>query len=232
MARLPRYALPGMAQHVIQRGNNRSVVFRSNADYRFFRNCLREACAQHECVVHVYVLMPNHVHMLMTPATGSAIGKVMQSVGRRYVRRFNDAHGRTGTLWEGRYKATPVGTERHLWACQRYIELNPVRAGLVDAPAAYRWSSHRANAFGTPNALVTPHESYQALGSEPRARQAAYRTFFDEDLSDSTLAAIRDSTNGGWALGSQEFHDEIGALLTRRSRPATRGRRPQRNDEI
>jgi putative transposase len=220
-----------MPQHVIQRGNNRSALFVADSDYRFFRDCLRVACERHGCHVHAYVFMTNHVHLLMTPTSASSIAKVMQSVGRRYVRRFNDTHQRTGTLWEGRYKATLVDTEQYLLTCHRYIELNPVRAGLVPDPRRYPWSSHRANAFGASDPLVTPHERFHALGPDARTRRAAYRALFSDSPSDSTLGAIRDATNGGWALGSRRFRDEIASLLARRTLPALRGRRPRRKDE-
>jgi len=167
LARLPRYAAPGMAQHVIQRGNNRSALFVDDVDYRFLHQCLRAACDRHGCRVHAYVFMTNHVHLLVTPATPTGISRMMQSVGRRYVRRFNDTYGRTGTLWEGRHKATLVNSDQYLFACYRYIELNPVRAGLVVDPIDYCWSSHRANALGAWDPIVVPHYSYDALGSDP-----------------------------------------------------------------
>jgi putative transposase len=232
LARMPRYAAPGLPQHVIQRGTNRSALFVAHSDYRFFRECLRTACEEHGCRVHAYVLMTNHVHLLVTPSTASGLGHVMQSVCRRYVRRFNDTHRRTGTLCQGRYKATVVDAEQYLFACYRYIELNPVRAGLVTVPGDYQWSSHRANALGVSDPLVTPHERYDALGPDRRARQAAYRALFEEALPDATLADIRDATNKGWALGSKRFRDEIAARLARRTEPARRGRRPRWNDEI
>ena len=232
MPRLPRYAAPGTPQHVIQRGNNRSSLFGSDADYRFFLECLRTACERFQCLVHAYVLMTNHVHVLMTPSTPGAIARVMQSVGRRYVRYFNTVHHRTGTLWEGRYRATVVDTESYLLACHRYIELNPVRAGLVANPGNYRWSSHRANAFGLRDPIVSPHACYTALDADAKARRAAYRALFIDPLDDATLEAIRDATNRGWALGTKSFREEIRALVQRRVEPATRGRRPRRNDEI
>lgn len=222
--RLPRYVAPGVPQHVIQRGNNRSAIFAADSDYRFFRDCLRSACEAHACQVHAYALMTNHVHLLITPTTASGIGDAMQSVGRRYVQRFNVAHQRTGTLWEGRYKATLIDSEQYLFACYRYIELNPVRAGLAGDPREYRWSSYRANAFGVPDRLVTPHARYDALGPDARGRQAAYRAMFGDTLSDGTLTAIRDATNRGWALGSKQFRTEIAALLSRRVEPARRCR--------
>ena len=221
-----------MPQHVIQRGNNRSAMFVTHADYRFFLECLRAACEKHGCNPHAYVLMTNHVHLLVTPPTTSCIGCMMQSVYRRYVRRFNDAHGRTGPLCDGRYKATLVDTEQYLFACHKYIELNPVRAGLVSHPGHYFWSSYAANALGATDPLVTPHERYQALGCDPSSRRRAYRALFGEPLLDSTLEDIRDATNNGWALGSKRFRDEIATLLARRVQPAPRGRGPRGNDEI
>jgi putative transposase len=231
LARMPRYAAPGMPQHVIQRGTNRSVLFVADSDYRFFLDCLRAACEKYGCHVHAYVLMTNHVHLLITPTTALGLGHVMQSVCRRYIRRFNDLHQRTGTLCQGRYRATLVETERYLFACHRYIELNPVRAGLVADPRAYSWSSYGANAFGRSDPLVTPHECYSALSREACGRQVAYRTLFGEPLSDEMLTDIRHATNKGWALGSKRFRDEIATLLARRTQPAPQGRRARWNDE-
>ena len=226
MARLPRYASPGMAQHVIQRGNNRSVCFVAAADYRLYLECLVEACAQFDCAVHAYVLMTNHVHLLISPSSASGVSLVVQAVGRKYVRRFNDTYGRTGTLWEGRHKATVVEEERYLFTCYRYIELNPVRAGMVVGPRDYRWSSHRANAFGTRDPVVHPHERYTELGRSPADRQRAYRALCGDELPEQTLSEIRSATNGGWALGGQRFREDVAALLARRTAPAIRGRPP------
>lgn len=217
MPRLPRYAAPGFPQHVIQRGNNRCACFAVDSDYRFFRDCLASACERHGCRIHTYVFMTNHVHLLMTPSTETAISQVMQSVGRRYVVYFNSAYGRSGTLWEGRYKATVVETESYLFACYRYIELNPVRAGLVEHPRAYPWSSHRANAFGKRDSLVSPHEAYTQLGRFDAVRRAVYRAFFDTPLDDTTSTTIRDATHKGWTLGSKKFRQEIAALVGRRT---------------
>ena len=221
-----------MAQHVIQRGNNRSTTFACDTDYHFFRECLEAACARHQCQVHAYVLMTNHVHLLMTSTTADGIPSVMQSVGRRYVRRFNSTYDRTGTLWEGRYKATVVDRESYVLACHRYIEMNPVRAGLAAEPRQYRWSSHQANAYGAQDSIVTPHDCYCALGPDENSRQAAYRALFVTELDDTVLDAIRNATNQGWALGGKRFREEIAALLNRRAEPAIPGRRPRRKDEI
>jgi len=223
MARLPRYVLPGQPQHVIQRGNNRSALFADEPDYQFFRDCLQEACHRQHCQVHAYVFMTNHVHLLMTPETEAGIGKVMQSVGRRYVQYFNFTYGRTGTLWEGRYKATPIDTESYLLTCYRYVELNPVRADMVSHPRDYRWSSYGSNAEGRPDPLVVAHEQYRALGQDQTTRCAAYRALFQAHLDESTLNNIRDATNKGWALGDERFKAEVERLLARRARPLPRG---------
>lgn len=217
MARQPRYAAPGWPQHVIQRGNNRIPVFASDGDYESYHAWLRQACDQYGCRVHAYVLMGNHVHLLITPNTASGIASVMQSVGRQYVRRFNSTYRRTGTLWEGRYRATVVDTQRYLFTCYRYIELNPVRAGIVRAPQGYRWSSHHANAFGATDAVVVPHDEYLALGSDALTRQAAYQLLFAVDLPEHELAAVRVATNKGWALGAKRFRDDVASLLERRT---------------
>ena len=217
MARQPRYAVPGWPQHVIQRGNNRTPIFASDADYESYHAWLRRACDRYACRVHAYVLMGNHVHLLITPSTASGIASVMQSVGRQYVRRFNSTYRRTGTLWEGRYRATVVDTRRYLFTCYRYIELNPVRAGVVRAPQAYRWSSHHANALGATDPVVVPHEEYLALGSDAMTRQAAYQALFAVDLPEQELSAVRAATNKGWALGAKRFRDDVASLLERRT---------------
>ena len=223
MARLPRYVLPGQPQHVIQRGVNRGLTFFSEDDYHFYRACLREACMKHGCAVHAYVLMANHVHLLMTPHSPAAISKVMQSVGRRYVRFVNETHGRTGTLWEGRYKATLIDSDRYLLTCYRYIELNPVRARAVRDPADYPWSSYHAHARGHCDALIDDHPLYVSLGRSARTRQRAYRSLFEISLDDATLNRIRDATNKAWVLGDDRFQRAIEPALQRRTQPLRRG---------
>lgn len=223
MPRLPRYVLPGQPQHVIQRGNNRSPIFVGDEDYSCFRHYLREACLHHGCQIHAWVFMTNHVHLLLTPNAKESIGKAMQSVGRRYVQYFNAVYQRTGTLWEGRYKATIIDTENYLFTCYRYIELNPVRANMVSHPGEYRWSSYHANALGKDDSLVSPHERYIALAEDPGERQSSYRDLFKAHIDDKTLTEIRHSTQKGWALGSERFKDEIECLIKRRTRPLSRG---------
>ena len=224
MARQPRFFVPGGVLHVIQRGNNRELIFVTEQDYRFFVDCLGKAIRQHEVCIHAYVLMTNHLHLLATPQSVASIPKTLQSVGRRYVQYFNDAYQRSGTLWEGRYRATVVDSEQYLLTCMRYIELNPVRAGMVGHPGEYRWSSYHANAQGTRDLLVTSHELYDRLGQSSPERRRAYRGLFRDPLPDAVVEAIRDATNKNWALGSAKFKQRIEALSGRRSERIRMGR--------
>jgi putative transposase len=187
MARQPRYASPYLAQHVVQRGNNKGRMFCVEDDFQLFRECLLSATRRFECHVHAYVFMTNHVHLLVTPTGAAGIGKVMQAVGRRYVPRYNRRYDRSGSLWEGRYRATVVDSERYLFTCQRYIELNPVRAGMVTDASAYRWSSYAANALGKDDELVSPHDLYLALSVNPVSRLEAYQALFGSRLPEGEL---------------------------------------------
>ena len=223
MARLPRFILPGQPQHVIQRGNNREPIFIADDDYHFYQDKLVAACNKHQCDVCAYVLMTNHVHLLITPHTEQGISKVMQMLGRYYVQYFNHTYQRTGTLWEGRYKATLIDSDHYLLACCRYIELNPVRAGMVEHPSEYPWSSYRGNALGKQNVMVTAHELYHELGRNPKEREKAYRCLFDSPMDDKTLKEIREATNKAWVLGDDRFKDKIERLLNRRARSKPKG---------
>ena len=223
MARLPRFVIPGHPQHVIIRGNNRDRIFRADSDYRFYLEKLHQACEKHDCDLHAYVLMDNHVHLLMTPYGKLGISKAIQMVGRYYVQHFNYRYQRTGTLWEGRYKATLIDSERYLLTCYRYIELNPVRAGMVKHPSQYPWSSYPSNALGQENKHLNPHPHYLELAESPGLRQAAYRTLFDGQLDDHTLDEIRKATNKAWVLGSSRFKEMIEAQLNRRMMPLGKG---------
>ena len=224
MARLARYNLPGQPQHVILRGNNRSIIFVAEEDYHFFIECLQKAAEQHGCAIHAYVLMTNHVHLLLTPEREDSIGKALQSLGRRYVQYFNYTQKRTGTLWEGRYKATLIDSERYLLTCYRYIELNPVRANMVEHPREYRWSSYLSHAEGKLDQLIAEHALYVALGKEKEERQAAYRALFKAQVSKDALVAIPEATNKGWALGSARFMEEVASAVSRRVAPLPKGR--------
>lgn len=227
MARLGRYFVPGQALHVIQRGNDRKAVFFAEGDYIRYREWLGEAAKANGLRVHAYVLMTNHVHLLVTPDAAQSLPRTMQSLGRRYVRHVNTRHGRTGTLWEGRYRAAPIDTDEYLIACCRYIELNPVRAGMTDHPRRYRWSSYRAHAEGRDDALAAFHPVFRRLGRTAQARQDAYRALVKETLDPAFMAAVRAATNGGWALGSERFRKEIEAMAKRRAAPLPRGPRPK-----
>ncbi len=224
MARLPRFFVPGAPLHVIQRGNNRSTVLQHINDYNVYREWLQEAAQSHGCAIHAYVLMTNHVHLLLTPTHQDSLPKTFQSLGRRYVQYFNSTHQRTGTLWEGRYRATLIESEAYLLTCCRYIELNPVRAEMVRRPRDYRWSSYHFHAEGKSDPLLTPHSLYQRLGGSATARQQAYRALFRQQLSGETLDAIRDATNKAWVLGSEKFKDRLAKKLDRRVEPLPRGR--------
>jgi putative transposase len=224
MSRLPRYFVEDQPLHVIQRGNDRQPMFFADDDLRLFRKWLGEGAAAYGCAIHAYVFMTNHIHLLLTPRRRDSLPRLMQSLGRRYVRHVNDMHGRTGTLWEGRYRATPVETDAYLLRCHVYIELNPVRAGMVEAPGAYIWSSYRTNALGVWDDLVTPHPLYAALDTTDADRRRAYRDLFAGALDEAFLVEIREATNGGWALGSEAFRQRIAAAAGRRSGKRPRGR--------
>ena len=177
--------------HVIQRGNNRCRVFLNTGDAASYRQRMFIAGERAGCAIHAYVLMSNHVHLLLTPSRDDSATRLMQRLGAAYVRRFNERHGRTGTIWEGRYYAIPIGSDKQFFSCSRYIELNPLRAKMVDAPGAYAWSSYRSNALGEWEAGLSPHSLYQALGATPGERAEAYRAMFEEVIPEETLALIR-----------------------------------------
>lgn len=223
MSRQPRFILPGQPQHIIQRGNNRDVIFAIEDDNRFYLEKLGAACDRFGCDLHAYVLMTNHVHLLMTPHTEDGIGKVMQSLGRYYVQYFNYSYKRTGTLWEGRYKAALLDSDAYLLTCSRYIEMNPVRAGMVDDPAEYPWSSYASNALGKHNDLITQHQLYVALGKNQCERSNAYKDMFANHIDSRELDEIRDATNKAWVLGSDRFKERIEELTSRQTKPKGRG---------
>lgn len=223
MARLPRFVLPGVPQHVIQRGNNRQQILFKEEDYWFLWEKIATAAEKFECKIHAYVLMPNHFHLLLTSFSDNGIGKLMQYVGRYYVQYFNACYDRTGTLWEGRYRATLLDPAAFLIPVSQYVETNPVRAGLVTEPAEYAWSSFAANATGAEDRLVTPHAAYERLGRSEKARQSAYLRGFESPLDDGTLTRIRDATNKAWVLGDADFCRDIEEQLNRRTSPRPRG---------
>ncbi|MDE2279787.1 MAG: transposase [Xanthomonadaceae bacterium] len=224
MARQPRIDLPGIPQHILQRGNNRLPCFLDDADRWRYLTLLGEALLDTSCRLHAYVLMDNHVHLLATAPEIGAIARLMQKLGRNYVGQFNARHRRTGTLWEGRYKACLVGSESHVLHCHRYIDLNPVRARMTDDPAAFPWSSCAHHCGHRADALLTPHPAYAALGATPDARTAAYRHLLHEPLSDDDLGAIRTYLQQQRALGKDSFRAMVEAKTRRFAgiRPAHR----------
>ena len=230
MARLSRYFVKGQPQHIIQRGNNRELIFVHDDDYQFYLECLQSAIEKNKLWVHSYVLMTNHVHILASPESETSISKSLQSVGRCYVQYFNYTYKRTGTLWEGRYKATVIDSDQYLLTCMRYIELNSVRAGMVDQPSEYPWSSYAANAEGKINKLIKAHEVYKQMGVNEAERQSAYRQLFRLAIGKSELDALREATNKGWVFGSDRFREEIERLSGRRSVAKPRGRPKKVND--
>ncbi|KZC38304.1 MULTISPECIES: transposase [Rhodanobacter] len=229
MARQPRLDLPGIPQHIVQRGNNRLPCFLDDTDLHRYLHLLREALLDTRCMLHAYVLMDNHVHLLVTPSEVGAISKMMQRLGRCYVGQFNARHRRTGTLWEGRYKACLVDTETYVLRCYRYIDLNPVRARLTDDAASYPWSSASSHCGLRPLAWLTPHPAYTALAPTPEARAEAYRQLLREVLSDDDLAAIRTYLKQQRALGHGGFRAMVEAKTQRLAgiRPAHRPPRSQ-----
>ncbi|MFT4174384.1 MAG: transposase [Rhodocyclaceae bacterium] len=222
MSRLPRLYVPGMPQLILQRGNNRAGVFADDTDYAQYCQHLRESAREAAVAIHAYVLMPNHVHLLVTPTGEGAAGAMMQRLGRRYVRYFNDRHGRSGTLWEGRYRSTVVDANHYLLPCYNYIELNPVRAGFVQDATHYSWSSCRAHVGLGADPLITDHALYWALGNTPFERQAAYRAQLEGGLAGRQLDAIRFAAHHGWMLG--ELPAGPDNVPNRRVQPLPKGR--------
>ena len=224
MARQPRIDLAGIPQHIIQRGNNRQDCFFTDHDRRKYLEWLHQAAAKYGGSVHAYVLMTNHVHLLATGAEVGALGHMMQSLGRRYVRYINSSYRRTGTLWEGRHKSCLIDSDRYLLTCYRYVELNPVRARIVTRPGDYRWSSFNCNAAGRKDELITPHRTYLSLGKTDAARLLTYRRLLQDAIDSADLKTIRDHVNQGKVLGSESFISRIEATLNRRVRLARPGR--------
>ena len=216
MARLPRLTVPGYPHHVIQRGNNRQAIFATQADYRALFELLADNAKKFDVAVHAYVLMSNHFHLLATPQTADGLPKMMQAVGRSYVRYFNDAQKRTGTLWEGRYKSTVIQADRYLLACMAYIDLNPVRAGLLVQPQDYPWSSHVHYLGVRSDRLITPHALYWALGNTPFAREAAYAELVHNGINPVQQAALTEAAQSGWALGEADFVADLQKRTERR----------------
>ena len=224
MPRRARISIPGIPWHIIQRGNNRTACFHAEEDYQSYLHYLEEFATKFGCAIHAYILMTNHVHLLLTPAPPDSAALLMKNLGQRYVQYINRTYKRSGTLWEGRFRSCLTQTEDYVLACYRYIELNPVRAGMVVRPQDYRWTSYHANALGKISRIIQPHEEYLRLGREDGVRQTAYRALFKAHLDEETVGQIRNATNGNYALGSERFQKEIGAMLGRRASKGQSGR--------
>ena len=224
MARLPRLTVAGYPHHIIQRGNNRQAIVRSDADRECLLELMAENARKHQVAFNAYVLMDNHFHLLLTPETAEGVPLMMQAVGRRYVRYFNDLHGRTGTLWEGRYRSTLVQTERYLLACMVYIDLNPVRAGMVPAAELYPWSSHAHYIGLRHDKWLTPHPLVWSLGNTPFAREAAYAELVRQGLSSARQRELSESALQGWPLGGAVFLARLREQTARRLEKGRAGR--------
>jgi putative transposase len=224
MPRRARLTLSNVPLHIIQRGNNRQACFFADEDCSVYLDWLAEHASKTGCRVHAYVLMTNHVHLLISADRAEAPGLLMKALGQHYVQYVNRTYRRSGTLWEGRFRSCLIQDEIYLLACQRYIELNPVRAGMVAHPAEYRWSSYRANAQNEVDALVKPHPLYEALGLDAAARQAAYRELFGHELEPTLVDKIRRATNGNFVLGNERFSVQVSSALGKRVVPGKSGR--------
>jgi putative transposase len=224
MPRKPRFTIPGIPQHVIQRGNNREPCFYAVEDYRYYLDTLKEALQRNGSELHAYVLMTNHVHMLVTPLTEHGVSHVMQDLGRKYVRYINHTYKRSGTLWEGRFKSSLVDSDAYLLTCMRYIELNPVRAGMVAHPGEYAWSSYSTNAQGKDDDLISMHPIYALLGNDNETRQNFYRELFLQHLDSEQIHAIRDALNQQLVYGREDFKEKIEKMTKRQTRRGKDGR--------
>lgn len=212
MPRRPRIKLSGMPLHIVQRGINREPCFYGEEDYQCYLHWLWKSAADWGCAIHAYVLMTNHVHLLLTPENENSAAKMMQSIGRRYVQYINRHYKRTGSLWEGRYKSSAVEAEKYLIACMRYIELNPVRANMVNDPGLYEWSSYRSNGLGQHNEHLTPHALYLSIDKDSGVRQAEYRKLFRTELDEEAINDIRQAITQGRPIGSDRFAEKISEM--------------------
>jgi putative transposase len=213
MPRKKRFYQPNVPVHVFQRGHNSEPVFLEDKDYLGYLRFLKASSDALGCLVHAYVLMTNHVHLLVTPKTADSISLLFQNIGRQFVPYINKTYRRRGSLWEGRHKGNILESEAYLLICMRYIEMNPVRAGMVEYPAQYRWSSYAANALGVDNAIIKPHEVYLTLGKTLEERQTTYRELFETAIHSDELDLIRSSLHSGTPIGSNRFKQKIEAVV-------------------
>ncbi len=230
MPRRSRIHLDGQPLHIVQRGHNREPCFFAEQDYFTYLHWLAEALKQEACALHAYALMTNHVHLLITPKRAESVPKLIIALGRRYVQYINTTYRRTGTLWDSRYKSSLIQADTYLLTCMRYIELNPVRAAMVDDPAHYRWTSYKVNALGQASSLITPHAVYQQLGTNDNARQSAYRALFRTELDKEAIDDLRLALNQNQPLGNSRFYAKIEKMTGARREAKPRGR-PRVNAE-
>ncbi|PWF45112.1 transposase [Massilia glaciei] len=226
MARRARLVLADVPLHIIQRGNNRHRCFAVDSDYLVYLDLLATCASESGCAIHAYVLMTNHVHLLASPSDKTSPARMMKAVGERYVQYFNRRHTRTGTLWDGRFRSGLVDEERYFLICQRYIELNPVRAGLVNHPAEYRWSSFKNNSSGGNDSFLTAHPITRQMGIDRQSRTDAYLALFKESVLEDDLCKIRYATNGNYAVGTEQFFEKAAGALGQRVCRQSPGRRP------
>lgn len=224
MARLPRLVIPHQLHHIVQCSVDRQPIFRASEDYLIFKNWLCEAARRYEVAIFGYVLMPDHVGLLATPDDPEGLARMMQWIGRQYVPFFNRKYGRIGTLWRGRFKANVIDADLYFFTCCRYLELDPVRTGIVQDPADYSWSSYAHHAGIESNSFISGHPLYWALGNTPFDREAAYKTLAQQMLTCSELHEVDASVSKGWVLGSEAFKTNLEKQLNRQVRPANRGR--------
>ena len=224
MPRQLRFVVPGVAAHITQRGHNGADCFRRESDYLLYLLHVRELSAKHDCAIHAYCLMTNHVHILLTPSSEHACTNLMRDLGQRYVQYFNRRYGRIGTLWQGRFFACVAESARYVLGCYRYIERNPVQARMVDSPHAYPWSSYAVNTGAGQDSLITPHAEYLALAIDAAERHACYRCLVEEELEGSLLERIREATSTGYPLASDAFKAKLTAALGRKTEPGRPGR--------
>ena len=227
MPRKLRFIIPGVPVHIVQRGRSREPVFFEDSDYSAYYQWLLEGSRRYGCDIHAYVFMTNHVHILATPSDSIGVTRMMQYVGRRYVPYINQAYGTSGSIWEGRYKASLVQEDRYLLTCMRYIELNPVRANMVRHPAYYRWSSYRHNAKGNEDELVAPHPLYLSLGKGAKSRTTAYHALLKAHLEEDHVEMIRAAWQTGTPLGNDYFREMVEKKLGCKVGQARRGRPPK-----
>ncbi|PAJ73586.1 transposase [Pseudoalteromonas sp. NBT06-2] len=229
MPRKVRFYTAGIPSHIVQRGNNKQVCFFCDDDYGFYMKVLNEALIANNVKLHAFVLMTNHVHLLMTPSDHEGISKVMQNVGRKYVRYINRIYNRTGTLWEGRHKASLIDSGRYFLICQRYIELNPVRAKMVDLPQEYNWSSYQHNGVGKIIECITPHDEYLKLGQSKQSRLNNYRDLFLHHISSEQIQHIRECLIHNYPFGDEKFKTQLEQTLEVKVGQFKQGR-PVNND--